>query len=410
MKLSRRPSASVATAVLLLLAFLLATRAHMDLDRTERREVLASRELPLPSAGVAVAVMFRAARSGPHVPGWATGLLPALFFVAVLALADRRAGRSLATPVLLVATAAALRPSWAMGDVFPEALFPLALIPFLPRRGPAARLAPPLLVLVAALVGDAPHLAALVLGAEALAVPGRRPALLPAVLLGGALHLGLHGAGLPGPTPGWRPPTDPVVWTAILVALALGARGSRAEAARRLTLAVHTALLAGSLPLLLLETLPRLARELTRRLARTGGRPRQRAALLALAGALSLAPFAPRLGPHNPARGLLLPPRLGPQLRAAIRALDPTRHPAIRVPPPYRAEVQALTAIPVTPPLWGPAPAGAPTAAILLPEAPLPTPSGWHVTVPPQRGPGLMLRGSRSGTVPPGQEGEAHGS
>jgi hypothetical protein len=410
MKLPRRPKGSLATAVLLLLAFLLVTRAHMDLDRTEWRELQASVELPLPAAGIATAVTYRAARTGPHVPGWATCLLPGLFFVALMALSDRKAGRSLATPILLLAGAALLRPSWATGDAFQEALFPLALIPFLPRRGPAAHLAPPLLVLVAALVGEAPHLTAWVLGAEALGVPSRRRALLPAVVLGVALHLALHGPGLPAPAPGWRPPSDLGGWLAVAMALLLVRRGPASERARRLALAFHTVAFCGSLPLLILETLPRLAREVTRRLARTGGRPGQRAALLATAGALLLAPFAPRLGPRNPARGLLLPPLLGPRVRTALRALDPAGHGAIHVPPPYRAEVMALTRLPVTPPLVGPAPEREATARLAVPGAPAKPPPGWQVVIPPGRGPGLMLRGSGSGTVPPGQEGRAHGS
>lgn len=409
MKLSRRPPAPVATAVLLLLAFLLAVRAHMDLDPTEAREALASAALPLPAGGAALAALFRATRTGPHVPGWAAGILPAFFFVALLGLADRRAGRSLATPVLLLAVAAALRPSWAAGDAYPEALFPLALVPFLPRRGPGARLAPPLLVLAALAVGEAPHLAGLVLAAEAWAVPGRRRTLVPAALMAAALHLGLHGARLPLGEPGWRPPTDPAVWLTILAALSLAGAGPRSERARRLALAAHTAAWSGAFPLLLLETAPRLARRLSRALARTGGSPRQRAALLGLAGALLLAPAAPRLGPRNPTRGLLLTPRLGPQLRAALRALDPAGHASIRVPPPYRAEVEGLTSIPVTPARRGPDPAGPPTAALALPGAPPPGPN-WRVALPPGRGPGLMLRTSGSGTVPPGQEGEAHGS
>lgn len=397
--------APATTPVFLLAALLLAVRAHMDCAPTEARLWAADPRLPWPPDDLAWTGLARAGRVGDHLPGWVTGALPLAYFAAFLGVAERRAGRGVASPLLVLAAALLTRAPWHRGLALNGALFPLPLLFLLPR-GPRAAGASALVVIAIGLLfqGTAP-LAVVLLAAAVLAGGPRGRAQVPALVLAIAGYAALYGAapppGLTMGTAPWRSPGPsgfgPFPLHLGLVAtagwLAWRGPGPRARRMPLAAAALATLALPGARPLLVAALLPALARRVQRAWAcRLGAGPRPQAAL-ALLVVSGLAPLRHGLGPAQPLRGMRLGPRLPATLRRAVvhRRLGPRD--VLACPPPHRAEVAALTAARVTPPLWGPRPAEAPSLHVLPAGLPAP-PGGPFVDLVPPVG-GLRLLAPR---------------
>lgn len=365
--LRRIPSGGSLTPVLLLLAWALVLRALMEGQLTEWRHLLALGGLSWHTPGALLSRLWEGTRIEDLVPGWALVLLPLFAATAFLPGADKRAGRGMGTPVLLLALGVLVRPYWLSGAVLHGSLVTLPLLLLLlPRRGRIPTRSTwlmALLVLLAPLLGRDAHVLPLLLGS--LVIGDRHGRSLGPVL---ALSL-LVLVWAPPPVlawtlgePGWRPlwqGSNPIAsW--LLVAGTLGfllasPRATRRDRCLLGALAIQALCLEGGLPLLALAALPPLAREGTVQLRRLPLPRRRLPALGAGLLALALMPLFRELGPRMPRPGLVLAYRLSPGLRLQVRALRLGPDQGLLVAPPHRVETRELGVARVLPPL-GPAP------------------------------------------------------